>query len=396
MGYVRGMAQPRKPDGWIIFVRHSESCANQLKAAYSEQKGIQKLKTGIAKLGYRDPELTELGEKWATLRGEQLAPYVSPTTKMFASTLFRTQLTAMFILEGIQKTNPGYQPEKIQVLPNSSEVHNISSFIDIDNAPLNPTNFVSFNDRIGLYRNQLLNPTSVYSTHPSYNQFIQTLDTYKTRSKSKPGILTTHVATSEVSHNALRANPLYSRIEEKLSQFTFGDSLFNQPPENGRKAAVESNPAKLKIFLESKNFYINASRKINASVKISGLTPIAITKSIRPMPSNVTVDHLDAIIVSHGGVMKKIIELLGGKKPELYNLDAILFRIKDGKMSAAYLMPMTGRKSAVELGISEIDKSCMSNECQGQKGGFLQKRTRRQRQRRSSTRRHRRRGREQP
>ena len=94
--------------------------------------------------------------------------------------------------------------------------------------------------------------------------------------------------------------------------------------------------------------------------------------------------------------MKKIIELLGGKKPELYNLDAILFRIKDGKMSAAYLMPMTGRKSAVELGISEIDKSCMSNECQGQKGGFLQKRTRRQRQRRSSTRRHRRRGREQP
>ena len=82
------------------------------------------------------------------------------------------------------------------------------------------------------------------------------------------------------------------------------------------------------------------------------------------MPNKVTVDHLDAIIVSHGGVMKTIIEKLGGKRPELDNLDAILFRIKDGEILAAYLMPMPDKKSALELGVSEIDKSCLRNECQ--------------------------------
>lgn len=88
--------------------------------------------------------------------------------------------------------------------------------------------------------------------------------------------------------------------------------------------------------------------------------------------------------------MKAIIQSLGGKRPEIANLDAILFRIKGGEISAAYLMPMTGRKSAVELGISEIDKSCLRNECQGRQNGG---RTRRNRIR---SRRHRRRGREQP
>ena len=98
--------------------------------------------------------------------------------------------------------------------------------------------------------------------------------------------------------------------------------------------------------------------------------------------------------------MKTIVQLEGGKRPELKNLDAILFRILDGKIAEAYLLPMKDRKSALKLGISEIDKSCLRNGCQSQSqnGGFLQKGTRRQRQkqRRSITRRHRRRGRGQP
>ena len=339
-------------------------------------------------MGYKDPELTELGEAWATMRGEQLAPYVSPTTKMFSSTLFRTQLTAMFILEGIKKTKPEYQPTKIHVLPNSSEVSGFSYF-EKDNAPLNPADFVSFSERFDMYKEHLLKPTSIYTTHPSYEQFIQALDRYNKSSS--------HQTKSLLGNDALRTNPIYSRIIEKKSvQFAGKDSLFTQPPESKRKAAVASNPDKLKQHLEENAFFITPSRNVSTPVKIGGLTPIAITKSIRPMPSNVTVDHLDAIIVSHGGVMKTIIESLGGKRPEIGNLDAILFRIKDGEISAAYLMPMTGRKPAVELGISEIDKSCLRNECQSQKGGFLQKRTRRQRRSRNITRSHRRRGRGQP
>jgi hypothetical protein len=96
--------------------------------------------------------------------------------------------------------------------------------------------------------------------------------------------------------------------------------------------------------------------------------------------------------------MKTIVQLEGGKRPELKNLDAILFRILDGKIAEAYLLPMKDRQTALELGISEIDKSCLRNGCQSQSqnGGFLQKGTRRQKQKRSSTRRHRRRGQEQP
>ena len=382
------MAQGRKSDGWILFVRHSESCANQLKAAYKDEKGLQKLRSGITKLGYRDPELTELGEKWATMRGEQLAPYVRPTTKMFASTLFRTQLTALSISEGIQKTKPEYSPI-ITILPNSSEVSGFSYF-ERDNAPLDPTDFVSFPKRLEAYKNYLLEPTSVYTTHPSYDQFTQALYEYNESSKSKTGSRTTQQTISRLGNDAAQKNPLYPHIMNKILKFSDKESLFRQPSESERGAAVASNPEKLLRYLKSKKYLILASRDVSTPVKISGLTAIPIKDGPKYHPTEVTVDHLDAIIVSHGGVMKAIIQSLGGKRPEIANLDAILFRIKGGEISAAYLMPMTGRKSTVELGISEIDKSCLRNECQGRQNGG---RTRRNRIR---SRRHRRRGREQP
>jgi broad specificity phosphatase PhoE len=388
------MAQPnktrnsKKPDGWILFVRHSESCANQLKAAYKDKKGLQKLGLGLEKMGYKDPELTELGEAWATLRGTQLAPYVSQTTKMFASTLFRTQLTALFILEGIQKTKPEYWPI-ITVLPNSSEVSGFSYF-EKDNAPLNPADFVSFSERLTMYKEHLLKPTSIYTTHPSYELFIQTLDRYNKSSN--------HRIQSRLGNEAVQVNPLYSRImKNKITQFADKASLFRQPPESKRKAAVASNPDKLKQYLEENAFFITPSRNASTSVKIGGLSAIPIKDGPKYHPTEVTVDHLDAIIVSHGGVMKAIIQSLGGKKPQVANLDSILFRINNGKISAAYLMPMPNRESALKLGFPETDKSCLRNECQGQKGGSLQKRTRRrQKHYRTRTRYHRRRGQGQP
>ena len=326
---------PGKPDGWILFVRHSESCANQLKAAYSEQKGLQKLSSGIAKLGYRDPELTELGEKWALTRGEQLAPYVSPTTQMFASTLFRTQLTALLIREGIQKTKPKYNPT-ITILPNSSEVSGFSYF-ERDNAPLNSADFVSFGERMQAYKD----------------------------------------------HRG-------PRYEEKIGRITSKKDQFNTREAQIKNGASSSSVSELLKWLNEKRFLIDDTRNVGSPVTISGLTPIAITQRRGPMPNKVTVDHLDAIIVSHGGVMKTIIEKLGGKRPELDNLDAILFRIKDGEILAAYLMPMPDKKSALELGVSEIDKSCLRNECQRRQNGG---RTRRNRIR---SRRHRRRGQGRP
>jgi len=323
------------PDGWVLFVRHSESCANQLKAAYKDKKGLEKLRLGVEKIGYNDPELTELGESWATLRGEQLAPYVSQTTKMFASTLFRTQLTAMFILEGIKKTMQDYNPT-ITVLPNSSEVSGFSYF-EKDNAPLNSANFVSFDKRRQLYYDN--------------------------------------------------AGP---RFEEKIEQITGKAEQFNSSEAQSKRGASSSTVSELLKWLNAKHFFISNSRDISAPVKINGLSAIPIKDGPKYHPTEVTVDHLDAIIVSHGGVMKSIIQSLGGKRPAIGNLDAILFRIKYGKISAAYLMPMPNRESVLKLGFPETDKSCLRNECQGQsRGGSLQKRTRRQR--RSSTRSHRRR-----
>jgi broad specificity phosphatase PhoE len=337
------MAQ-RKPgnsDGWVLFVRHSESCANQLKAAYKDKKGLQKLRLGMEKIGYNDPELTELGESWATLRGEQLAPYVSQTTKMFASTLFRTQLTAMFILEGIKKTKTNYNPT-ITVLPNSSEVSGFSYF-EKDNAPLNSANFVSFDERRREY----------------------------------------------YSHKG-------PRFEEKIKHITGKAGQFDASEAQSKRGASSSTVSELLKWLHAKQFLISNSRNVSTPVKISGLSAIPIKDGPKYHPNEVTVDHLDAVIVSHGGVMKAIIESLGGKKPEIGNLDSILFRIKYGKISAAYLMPMPNRESALKLGFPETDKSCLRNECQSQShGGFLRKRTRRQRDSKTRTRRHRRRGQEQ-
>ena len=324
-----------KPDGWILFVRHSESCANQLKAAYSEQKGLQKLSSGIAKLGYRDPELTELGEKWALTRGEQLAPYVSPTTQMFTSTLFRTQLTALLIREGIQKTKPEYNPT-ITILPNSSEVSGFSYF-ERDNAPLNSADFVSFGERMQAYKD----------------------------------------------HRG-------PRYEEKIRRITGKKDQFNTREAQIKNGASSSNVSELLKWLNAKNFLIDNNRTLTESVKIGGLSAIPIKDGPKYHPTEVTVDHLDAIIVSHGGVMKTIIQSLGGKRPLVANLDAILFRIKGGEILAAYLMPMPDRKSGLELGVSEIDKSCLRNECQRRQNGG---RTRRNRIR---SRRHRRRGQGRP
>jgi hypothetical protein len=84
----------------ILFVRHSESCANMLKKF---QKGIYPAHTL-----YADPELTERGQRMALLRGAQLAGLI--TTNLGgvgplyfgASGLRRTQQTAISLLGGSQ------------------------------------------------------------------------------------------------------------------------------------------------------------------------------------------------------------------------------------------------------------------------------------------------------
>jgi hypothetical protein len=228
-----------------------------------------------------------------------------------------------------------YNPT-ITVLPNSSEVSGFSYF-EKDNAPLNSANFVSFDKRRQLYYDN--------------------------------------------------AGP---RFEEKIEQITGKAEQFNSSEAQSKRGASSSTVSELLKWLNAKHFFISNSRDISAPVKINGLSAIPIKDGPKYHPTEVTVDHLDAIIVSHGGVMKSIIQSLGGKRPAIGNLDAILFRIKYGKISAAYLMPMPNRESVLKLGFPETDKSCLRNECQGQsRGGSLQKRTRRQR--RSSTRSHRRR-----
>jgi hypothetical protein len=90
---------------------------------------------------------------------------------------------------------------------------------------------------------------------------------------------------------------------------------------------------------------------------------------------------IDTIIVSHGGVMKQLVNLYGGTSPKPNNLDGILFRIDKGAVIGVYFWPTLVRKPATELGLAEIDKRCMKHQCMNNMAGGRRRKSRRRQRR---------------
>jgi broad specificity phosphatase PhoE len=100
----------------IMFIRHSESCANVLKR--------NTMFGGLAQTAYTDPELSERGVQMAEERARNLTP---TTLKMIStepwivgcSTLFRAQQTALYLSDGIRDERTS---DRVVVLPYIQEI----------------------------------------------------------------------------------------------------------------------------------------------------------------------------------------------------------------------------------------------------------------------------------
>lgn len=127
--------EPQQTKVSILFVRHSESCANMLKKV-----GRSGFKGGYEANKYLDPELTTRGHAMAVERGRELTRLI-PTTLggegplyLGASVLRRTQQTARRLREGMD-----VGPDTIFVLPYISELSNVfgrTVGFDKDNTPV--------------------------------------------------------------------------------------------------------------------------------------------------------------------------------------------------------------------------------------------------------------------